>query len=76
MHYVTILKNSLSGALFGCILLFVLPAIMNISNLKRKTSLSANDKLEIKGNYGMIVVGILMTILGVSVSVLKQIGKL
>ena len=71
--------NSLCGSMFGSLLLFVLPAIMNISNLKTKAksvALSAVSKLEMGANYFMVIAGILMTIIGIAVSALKQLGHL
>jgi amino acid permease len=72
---------SISGAMFGCALMFIVPAIMNIVSTssiakKNNTKLTNLSKFELGANYGMIVTGIIMTVLGVSVSVLKQIGKL
>ena len=74
---------SLSGALFGCILMFVVPALMNIANLKanaadsksaKGTALSKNDKLEINLNYGLVVTGILLTVIGTIITVKKQVS--
>lgn len=72
---------SLSGALFGCFLIFIVPAILNITNTKDKLArsgkqLSGRSLLEVMVNYGMIGMGVLMTIIGVAVSTLKQLGKL
>jgi len=74
---------SLSGSLFGCLLMFVVPAVMQISNIRSKAQPSAQissplsnaDKLEIKLNYGLIAAGIVMTIVGVSVTVSRQISS-
>ena len=71
--------NSLSGSMFGCLLLFVLPAVMNINTLQSKAksaALSLMQKFEMGANYGMIGVGFVMTIIGIAVSVLSQMGKL
>jgi len=74
---------SLSGALFGCILMFVVPGLMNIANLKAKTkalsgkpviALSSQDQLEIKLDYGLVAMGIALTFLGVGVTLNRQIG--
>jgi sodium-coupled neutral amino acid transporter 11 len=72
---------SVSGALFGSALMFVVPAVMNIKNLKAiadkaKSQLTSNNKLEIAFNWGMIVTGIVMGALGVIISTLKQFGKM
>lgn len=69
---------SISGAMFGCGLMFIVPMIMNISNIKKKAgnALSMKNKSEIALNIGMIFTGIVMTILGVAISVLRQMGKL
>jgi amino acid permease len=73
---------SISGALFGCSVMFVLPMIMNLSSnrkLLQKAGISSSPSLssfEIAGNYVMITTGIAMSVIGVAVSVLKQLGKL
>ena len=72
---------SVSGALFGSALMFVVPAVMNINNLKTiatkaKTQLTGSNKLEIAFNWGMVVMGIIMGALGVIISTLKQLGKM
>lgn len=72
---------SLSGALFGCALMFIVPAIMNICDVKAATTkvgklLSRGNKVEIGLNYGLIGTGFVMAVLGVSISVLRQLGKL
>jgi amino acid permease len=64
---------SISGALFGCLLMFIVPGIMNISILKKQ---QGNHGLEIGVNYGLIGTGVVMTILGVYVSIMSQLGKL
>jgi hypothetical protein len=43
--------------------------------LNKKAKVKASGS-EIALNYGMIVSGIIMTIVGVAISVLKQVGKL
>ena len=71
---------SLSGALFGCILMFVVPGLMNIANLKAKTKgkpgleLSSHDKLELKFDYGLVALGLVLTGLGVAVTLNRQMG--
>lgn len=70
---------SISGAMFGCLLMFVVPAIMNLKNLDRMRATGIPSSLEgVKkiGNYLLILTGVVMTVLGVAVSVLKQLGKL
>lgn len=64
---------SLTGAMFGCMLMFVVPAVMNIQNMKRTKE---GSQLEIAANYGMIGTGLIMAVLGVYVSVMRQMGKL
>lgn len=68
---------SLSGALFGTALMFVVPAIMYISNLNKSNKvLTTSMKWERRFNYGLIGTGVIMGILGVVISVLRQIGIL
>eukprot|EP01035_Chromulina_nebulosa_P026613 gene26613-34860_t len=72
---------SVSGALFGCSLMFIVPAIMNINNIKSfakstDKALSKGNKVEIALNYLLAGSGVVMGGLGVAISVLKQIGKL
>jgi sodium-coupled neutral amino acid transporter 11 len=63
---------SMSGALFGCMLMFVVPAVMNIKLL----AATGGNKLEVVFNYGIAGTGVVMAILGVYVSVMKQLGHL
>lgn len=63
--------NSITGALFGCLLMFIIPAMMNIGN--KKSPLGNVEKL---GNVGMIISGVVMGAMGVYVSVARQLGKL
>lgn len=72
---------SITGALFGCTLMFVVPAIMNIAHVKdvakrQGRSLSGRDSLETTVNYGMIAAGLAMAALGVAVTTLRQMGKM
>lgn len=72
---------SITGALFGCTLMFVVPSIMNIAHMKSSAaragrSLSGRDQLEKNVNYGMIAAGLAMASIGIAVSTLKQMGKL
>jgi len=72
---------SISGALFGCLLMFIVPAMMTISNIKglakkAASPLTKGNKIEIAMNYFLMLVGLIMGVLGVSVSTLRQMGKL
>mmetsp|Transcript_53807 Transcript_53807/g.106138 ORF Transcript_53807/g.106138 Transcript_53807/m.106138 type:complete len:483 (+) Transcript_53807:102-1550(+) len=72
---------SISGAMFGCAVMFIIPAIMNIANIKLNaknfgSEMTSGNKIEVAGNYGMMLTGIAMAIVGVSVSVLREMGKL
>jgi len=69
---------SVSGALFGSTLMFMVPAIMNISNIKSlaKGALNKGNKIEILINYLMIGTGAIMAALGVAISTLRQLGKI
>ena len=69
---------SLSGALFGSTLMFMVPSFMNIQNIKKRvgTALSKNNKMEIAFNYFTMVLGAGMGVLGVGISVLSQMGRL
>lgn len=71
---------SLSGAMFGVALMFMVPAIMNICNTKNAlpigSALSGKGKLELALNYGMIGMGVVMSGVGVTISTLRQLGKL
>jgi len=52
---------------------------MNINNMKLKSKtvpLTTTNKVEIGANYVMVVVGFIMTVIGIAVSALKQLGKL
>lgn len=72
---------SVSGAMFGVALMFMVPAVMNICNTKRLAAASGSPlsrwaKIEVAGNYGMIVMGAFMSVIGVAISTLRQLGKL
>ena len=45
--------NGLSGALFGCLLLMVLPAVMNINNMNKKFGTNIFGKASPKDSYGL-----------------------
>lgn len=65
---------SISGALFGCMVMFVVPAVMNLRLFARQTEkVSTVEKI---ANYGMIGTGVTMSILGIYVSVMRQMGKM
>jgi len=67
---------SLSGSLFGCFLMLIVPAIMNINNIRNSaSSLTKQEKLEITMNYGIITLGIVLTIIGTSITVARQLAK-
>ena len=73
---------SVSGAGFGAALMFVVPAIMNICNIKSAAKetkggvLAKGEKVEIAANYGIIGMGTALGILGVTISTLRQLKKL
>lgn len=72
---------SLSGALFGQLLMIIIPTIMNVSLIKsaaRKMgqAVTKKGKIEIYSNYFLMLVGAIMTVLGVFVSVAREMGKL
>lgn len=73
---------SISGALFGSAIMFIVPAIMNLNN-SRKPITKANGevvgkigKLEAVFNHVMMASGVVMGVLGVIISILREIGKL
>lgn len=73
---------SISGALFGSAIMFIVPAIMNLNN-SRKPLIKANGeivgkigKFESIFNHLMMVSGVVMGGLGVIISVLREMGKL
>lgn len=74
---------SISGAMFGCAVMFIIPAIMNIANIRNKRNELAMSGVptneggfEVAANYGMLLTGVAMAVIGVSVSVLREMGKL
>ncbi|RYH28750.1 hypothetical protein EON65_10980 [archaeon] len=70
---------SISGALFGCALMFIIPAVMNVQNLKRQQlqgRAKANAGLEKGFNYAIMGTGFVMGVLGVFVSTMRQMGKM
>lgn len=70
---------SLSGALFGSTLMFIVPAYMHIKNLKAEVGVG-NDKnkhkMEILFNRALLGAGGAMGALGVAISVLSQMGRI
>ena len=71
----------ISGALFGCPLMLSAPAFMNINAIKDAAKqlgrkLTSKEKLEIGINWGLFGMGGVTAVLGVAVSVLRQVGKL
>lgn len=71
---------SFAGALFGCALMFMVPAYMNICNIKSKAvsgfALDKGQKLELGLNWGLIGTGFVMAILGVAISVMREFKML
>lgn len=72
---------SISGAMFGAALMFVVPALMNIANMKalakqKAVALTQGEKLEIVGNYGIVGTGVSLGVLGVAISILRQLKKI
>lgn len=70
---------SMSGATFGCGVLFIVPCIMNIQNLARLQAEGRPNRfhgLEKAANYLLVATGASMGALGVVVSMMKQLGKL
>lgn len=72
---------SISGAMFGAALMFVVPAMMNIANMRalaksKNIALTKGEGLEIAANYGIVGTGVSLGVLGVAISVLRQLKKL
>jgi len=68
-----------SGAGFGSALMFVVPALMNINNIKADAQgkeLTPRRKLEVAANRVIIGLGVALGALGVTISTLKQLKKL
>jgi hypothetical protein len=68
--------------MFGSAIMFIIPAIMNLSN-SRKAVVSPNgvtlgkiSKLEAVLNHLMLGSGVLMGALGIIISTLRQLGKM
>ena len=61
--------------------MFVVPALMNIANMKalakqKAVALTQGEKLEIVGNYGIVGTGVSLGVLGVAISILRQLKKI
>ena len=67
----------------------VIPAMMNINNVKKlkgvnpksmglanRKPLTFWDKFELGVNYAMIPIGLVLTVIGIAVSVLSNMGKM
>lgn len=72
---------SLSGALFGAALMFIAPGLMQINNIRsiaksEGVAVSGGKKFEIAANYGLVGMGVVLTMVGVTVSILKQMKML
>jgi sodium-coupled neutral amino acid transporter 11 len=70
---------SVSGAGFGSALMFVVPSLMNINNIKADAQgkeLTPRRKLEVAANRVIIGLGVALGALGVTISTLKQLKKL
>lgn len=67
---------SLSGSLFGCSLMFIVPAIMTIQNSKKNRVKSGSENnLEISMNYIIIGLGIALTVIGTGITIDRQLSK-
>lgn len=73
---------SIAGAVFGNAIMFVIPAIMSLSNSKKPTvskagvQLGRMSQVEASFNKFMVVTGIFMAVVGAVISILLQIGVL
>jgi amino acid permease len=68
---------SISGAMFGCLLMFIIPGVMNLASFKKDAdNKSAGRQMEKLGNYGIMGTGLIMAILGVYVTIARQLGKM
>jgi hypothetical protein len=61
--------------------MFIIPAILNIANIRKSArnggqELSSGANLEVAANYGMMATGLAMAVIGVSVTVLREMGKM
>lgn len=71
---------SMTGAVFGNAIMFIIPSIMYLATLRaQKESDSKTDsshRVETIANYLMIGTGVVMTVQGVAVNILRQSGKM
>ena len=71
------------------LIFLVIPAMMNINNVKKlkgvnpksmglanRKPLTFWDKFELGVNYAMIPIGLVLTVIGIAVSVLSNMGKM
>jgi amino acid permease len=61
---------SLSGSLIGSALIYIIPAVMNLSNIPKRRVASQQqaslaEKLELLLNYGIIAMGVAVAVIGV-----------
>ena len=66
--------QSLSGAMFGSALMFVMPAIMRLGSARKGTT--PRNRAEALLDHGLLVTGVLSAVIGVAVSVLRELGRL
>lgn len=62
---------SFSGALIGSMMIYIIPALMNIGNYKhaRKTSSATTiEQVELIGNYFMAAMGVIVAVIGVALN--------
>jgi hypothetical protein len=72
---------SISGAMFGCAIMFVIPAIMNVCSIKKNArsmgqAVAGSARTEVLANYLMGFTGVVMGGIGIAISVLREMGKL
>ena len=65
---------SLSGSLFGCSLMFIVPAIMTIQNSNKLRDPSEKNNVEVAMNYGIIALGVVLTVIGTGVTISRQLS--
>lgn len=76
-----VLKNlgivvALSGALIGATLIYFVPAVMNICNIRSKSAASASrrQQVELVANYGMALSGLAIAVIGVATTLMGASG--
>lgn len=67
-----------SGSLIGANLIYTVPAIMNIANIKNEAKskkdkagevvLSSQQRMQVNANYGLAAMGVLISVIGVTVT--------